>query len=176
MANKTKPNGIIFYRANDEYGFLSNLHPCNVVFEGKAFSSAEAAFQYGKPSDMMVAEWLVSAPKPRFCALAAHALLPYDVKPEWPSTKVTRMKYVLRAKFGQHKELRDNLLGTGKAKLIEGSPTDEFWGVGKSGEGKNLLGKLLMEIRQELREAVEEDRPAPCHVNTLIKTADPEAH
>jgi ribA/ribD-fused uncharacterized protein len=145
--------GITFYRASGEYGFLSNLYPCNVVFEGKTFSSAEAAFQYGKPSDPKVAKWLANAPKPRFCALAAHALLGYDVKSEWASTKVARMKRTLRAKFSQHKELRGKLLRTGTTKLLERSSTDAFWGVGKSGNGENMLGKLLMEVRRELKEA-----------------------
>lgn len=138
-----------FYRANGEYGFLSNLYPCRILFQGKGFSSAEAAYQYGKPNDRMVAEWLVQAPKPRFCALAAHALLPYDVKPNWASRKVTRMRAVLLVKFREHKELRDKLLATRKAKLVEIS-SDGFWGTGKRGQGKNMLGKLLMEIRKEV--------------------------
>jgi predicted NAD-dependent protein-ADP-ribosyltransferase YbiA (DUF1768 family) len=45
------------------------------------------------------------------------------------------------------------LLETGDAELIEGNDWgDTFWGV-CGGKGNNFLGKLLMEVRKELRSA-----------------------
>ncbi len=60
------------------------------------------------------------------------------------------MKEVLNKKF-QNPELKEKLLSTGTAILIEDSKTDNFWGIGKKGEGKNMLGKLLMEIREQYK-------------------------
>jgi ribA/ribD-fused uncharacterized protein len=144
---------IRFYRANDSYGFLSNLYRLNpfLFFEDRYYETSEAAYQFGKPADMLVAEWIVSAPKPHLIAAAAHALLVYDVRKDWQKIKVSRMKAVLTAKFTQNDELRQMLLSTGDAKLIETSNTDAFWGCGKKGDGKNMLGVLLMEVREELR-------------------------
>ena len=133
-----------------EYGFLSNLYISQITFDGRTFSSAEVAYQYGKPKDPAVAEWLASAPKPRFCALAAHALLPYDVKSDWKTTKVDRMRRVLIEKFRQNEELRKKLVETKDSELIEASNTDSFWGVGLSGLGENMLGKLLIEVRDQV--------------------------
>lgn len=141
---------IRFHEATGEHGFLSNLFPRGIVLEGRAFRSAEDAYQYGKPKDPAVADWLVSAPKPHLCATAAHALLPYDIRPDWNNTKVQRMRDVLRAKFTQHADLRRRLLATAGAVLTEDSRTDAFWGVGKAGKGKNMLGVLLMELRSDL--------------------------
>ena len=41
----------------------------------------------------------------------------------------------------------EHLLETDNAILIEDSKTDSFWGIGKLGRGKNMLGKLLIKVR-----------------------------
>jgi predicted NAD-dependent protein-ADP-ribosyltransferase YbiA (DUF1768 family) len=57
----------------------------------------------------------------------------------------------VRYKFEQHAELGEKLLGTGDAYLEEGNTWhDEVWGV-YAGRGTNWLGKILMEVRGELR-------------------------
>lgn len=144
-------NEIRFYRASGEYGFLSNLYPCEISFEERKFRCAEEAYQYGKPKDKEVAEWLVSAPRPHLCALAAHSLFAWDIVPDWNDIKVGRMHKVLRAKFSQHKDLKEKFIATGDAQLIEESKSDAFWGIGKKKNGKNTLGVLLMKVREELK-------------------------
>jgi len=141
---------IRFYRASGKYGFLSNLFKRQILFESRFFTCAETAYQFGKPVKLEVAEWLVSAPSPHLCAAAAHALFSFDISPDWTKIKVGRMRNVLREKFYQHQDLKEMLLATGTATLIEDSKTDAFWGIGKKGEGKSTLGVLLMEIRQEI--------------------------
>ena len=143
-------NEIRFYRATGEYGFLSNLYKRPILFEGKKFSCSEAAYQFGKPRDEKVANWLVKAPKPHLCAAAAHSLFVFDVKEDWNKKKLDRMRRVLLAKFKQHGDLAEKLKATGNAKLIEESNMDAFWGIGKRGNGKNMLGILLMEIRGKI--------------------------
>ncbi len=64
----------------------------------------------------------------------------------------------LRAKFTQHEELRELLLGTGDAGLVEHTANDSYWGDGGDGSGKNRLGVLLMQVRCEVR--AEGERPA----------------
>jgi hypothetical protein len=141
---------IRFYRSSGEYGFLSNLFKAPVEFEGRKFRSSEEAYQFGKPKDPVVAEWLVSAPKQHLCAEAAHSLLGFDIREDWNSIKIDRMRRVIEAKFAQNPNLKECLLKTGDAMLIENSKTDAFWGVGKKGNGKNMLGTLLMELRAKL--------------------------
>lgn len=53
----------------------------------------------------------------------------------------------MKTKFDQHPELKGKLMATGEAEIIEDSKTDAFWGIGKKGTGKNMLGKMLMELR-----------------------------
>jgi ribA/ribD-fused uncharacterized protein len=70
---------------------------------------------------------------------------------DWEDVKDDVMREALRAKFTQHENLRSLLLGTGNAEIIEHTSNDAYWGDGADGSGKNMLGKLLMELRAELR-------------------------
>jgi hypothetical protein len=138
-----------FYKAQGEYGFMSNMYLAEIEFEGKRFRSSEDAYQYGKFADKELADIAMTLPAPRFVAILAHGLFLYDMVPDWNLIKIDRMKRVLRAKFDQHPDLKLKLIATGYANLFEDSKTDAFWGVGKNGTGKNVLGKLLMELRDK---------------------------
>ena len=61
------------------------------------------------------------------------------------------MRVAVRAKFEQHEELAAKLLSTGNSKLIEKTSGDYYWGCGTNGTGKNMLGVILMQVREELR-------------------------
>lgn len=154
---------IEFYRASGEFGYLSNLYRIPVIFEGRQFRSSEDAYQFGKPRDPAVAEWLISAPKPHLCAAAAHSLFVFDIREDWTRIKVTRMARVIDAKFRQNPEIAEKLMSTWPRGLTEISKTDAFWGTGKKGDGRNMLGILLMATRNELRReaGLEVDDPVP---------------
>lgn len=146
---------IRFYRANEKpYGAFSNLFRRPVLFEGEEFPTAEHAYQAGKARKKDVRAWILSAPSPSLVAMAAHGLYTWDIVPNWSKVKFDRMREVLRAKFAQHEDLRHLLLSTGSARLVESCKTDNLvnrtWGE-VNGKGKNMLGRLLMEVRDELR-------------------------
>jgi len=61
------------------------------------------------------------------------------------------MLKALRAKFAQHADLSRMLLKTGDQGLIEHTPNDRYWADGGDGSGRNRLGELLMQVRDELR-------------------------
>ena len=127
--------------------FLSNFFPCRVEYEGITYRNTEAAFQAAKVLD--------DATRKRFANLQ-----PYDAKklgrqvklrPDWESVKVGVMRDVLRAKFSKP-DLREKLLATGTGLLEErNNHGDKIWGTTAPGVGQNLLGKLLMEIREEIQ-------------------------
>ena len=69
----------------------------------------------------------------------------------WDSEKVAVMMSVVREKFRQHPDLAAMLLATGNELLVErNSWGDRFWGTDVDGEGENMLGKILMRVRDEL--------------------------
>ena len=149
------PLEIHFYRANEKpYGVFSNLYPSPIVFEARQFPTAEHAYQAGKARKEAVREWILSAPTPALVAMAAHGLYTWDIVSDWSRTKFDRMRAVLRAKFTQHDDLRKILLATGEARLVEAARVvngvNRTWGE-VNGKGLNMLGVLLMELREELR-------------------------
>ena len=150
---------IRFYRSNEKpYGAFSNLYRRQIIFEEEVFPTSEHAYQVGKARKREVREWLMSAPSPALLAMAAHGLYYWDITPGWSKIKFDRMRNVLRAKFTQHDDLRELLISTGSARLVESTTVDNkvnrTWGE-VNGVGKNMLGKLLMEVREELRENTE---------------------
>ena len=149
---------IRFYRASDKtYGVFSNLFRSPIQFEGEVYPTAEHAYQAGKARKKEVRDWLMAAPSPGLLAMAAHGLYYWDISPGWSVKKFRRMKAVLMAKFTQHPNLRQVLLDTKDARLVESATVDNsvnrVWGE-VNGVGKNMLGILLMEVREQLRKNV----------------------
>lgn len=161
-----------FYRANEKpYGAFSNLYKRPVEFEGTTYPTSEHAYQAGKALKPAVRQWILSAPTPALAAMAAHGLYVWDVVPDWAQIKFDRMRAVLRAKFDQHADLRELLLSTGEARLVEAgtvnNAVNRLWGE-VDGKGENMLGVMLM----ELRTAYAKQRPA--RVRGAKKAAAPD--
>ena len=86
-----------------------------------------------------------------------------NFEPEpWDSKKSEIVVEGNKAKFSQNPDLKEFLLSTGDAILVEASPYDKIWGIGLDREtamkgsveqwqGENLLGCALMEVRDWLR-------------------------
>ena len=79
------------------------------------------------------------------------------LRPDWEQVKVGLMEEIVRAKFTQNEDLKQRLLATGDKRLAEGNTWgDTFWGVDlRSGRGENHLGRILMRVRDELKENTE---------------------
>lgn len=147
---------IRFYRANEKpYGAFSNLYKRPIEFEGTTYPTSEHAYQAGKALKPAVRQWILSAPTPALAAMAAHGLYVWDVVPNWAQIKFDRMRAVLRAKFDQHADLRELLLSTGSARLVEAgtvnNAVNRLWGE-VDGKGENMLGVMLMELRSAYAE------------------------
>nr|WP_306235197.1 NADAR family protein [Bradyrhizobium sp. Bra64] len=154
VTSATNEEAIKFYRANERpYGIFSNLFRCEIEFEGKTYPTAEHAYQAGKALKPAVRDWILAAPTPSLAAMAAHGLYVWDVVPNWQSIKFDRMRAVLRAKFLQHPDIASVLLSTGSARLVEAgrvnNAVNRLWGE-VNGQGQNMLGLMLMELRAEL--------------------------
>lgn len=152
-----------FYRASEKpFGVFSNLYRREIEFEGRIYPTSEHAYQAGKARKAEVRNWLMAAPSPALLAMAAHGLYYWDVTPEWSRTKFDRMRAVLHAKFTQHEDLKQLLLSTGEARLVEAANVDSavnrLWGE-VNGKGENMLGKLLMDLRRELAKPRRGSRP-----------------
>lgn len=126
--------------------FLSNFYPCGIWMDGQFYPSVEHAFQAAKTLNIEDRKTIAVADTP---ALAKHMGKQVELRSDWNSVKCQIMLDLLRKKFSNN-TLREKLLATGTKHLVEGNNhKDSFWGVYK-GEGKNMLGQLLMQVRKEV--------------------------
>ena len=130
------------------YAFLSNFALCEVEFEGDRYSTIEHAFQATKTFNKEERALIREASTP---VIAKQLGRKVTLRKDWEDVKVDIMYNLLKQKFSIP-EFTEQLLATGNAKLIEGNHwNDTFWGV-CNGEGRNMLGELLMQIREEIKE------------------------
>ena len=140
---------IHFYSVSDDFGCFSNFSPHPVRIGGKLWPTSEHYFQAQKFKEVEYREKIRKVNSPMIAARMGRDRKK-TLRRDWESVKVGIMREVVRAKFTQHDDLRQILLSTGDAKVVEHTERDSYWGDGGDGSGKNVLGRILMEIRDEL--------------------------
>lgn len=139
---------ITFY--DGSYYLLSNFSAYAVEYNGLLYPTAEHAYQAQKFTDQVIQEAIRQARNPFQTKIIAEQNKDF-IRDDWEKSKLKVMGEILRCKLEQHEEVRSTLLSTSAQQLIDGTPTDYFWGVGKDKTGQNHLGKIWMRLRQELR-------------------------
>lgn len=158
-----------FFHENEEYGCFSNWYPARFNYAGKHFVNAEQFMMYHKVlmfHKFDLADQIMRTADPEKCKKIAGQKFPEFDSDLWEKTCKTIVKRGVKAKFSQNEEIRKELLGTGNALLVQCSPYDRKWGIGidindpdrlviARWKGKNLLGRILMEVREELRQEMQ---------------------
>ena len=137
----------------NEYYFLSNFYEAPVTYNGITYKNNEAAFQAQKvaPSKEAMLEFKDLNPTE-----AKKLGRKVSLRPDWENVKVGVMEDLVYAKFSQNTDLQEKLIDTGDEYLEEGNTWgDRVWGA-VNGVGANLLGQILMEVREELKDKAEE--------------------
>ena len=172
---------VLFYGADEskgEYRFMSNMFVAPFEIDGMTFPTVEHYFQWSKAmmfegKDSEHGAKMMKAPRNKeFTEAKSVKALGRKVKEfsaaRWDDVKITIMKKAVRAKFVNPKhELLPKLLATGDRVIGEANPRDKYWGIGtsvdtadaknpKKWKGQNQLGKILMELRDEFKEAKKE--------------------
>ncbi|HSI83919.1 MAG TPA: NADAR family protein [Candidatus Methylacidiphilales bacterium] len=141
---------IQFYRTGDAYGEFSNFASFPFEIAGKVWPTSEHYFQAMKFPGTPHEEELRLEPSPmKVAKMGRERTRP--LRPDWEVVKDDMMREALLAKFTQHAQLKELLLNTGDAVLVEHTKNDSYWGDGGDGSGRNMLGKLLEELRSKLR-------------------------
>lgn len=147
---------VCFYE--QDYYVLSNFSAFPIHWRHLCFPTVEHAYHWEKfadggcPAGAGVIEY-----KLRQQDLSAHDAFKLAQenkhlrRSDWEEVKVGIMQALLRAKVEQHEYVRRKLLATGYRELVENSWRDDFWGWGPKRDGKNVLGRLWMAVRAELR-------------------------
>ncbi len=131
--------------------FLSNFWPATVVFEGATYPSSENAYQAAKTTDLFVREMFQKVITPGQAKRIGREV---PLRSDWDKVKRQVMLDIVRDKFTRSLSLKTKLVLTGDHELIEGNHwNDTYWGVCR-GNGTNHLGRILMEVRREIRETL----------------------
>lgn len=137
---------ICFNSKTRETAFLSNFYAALVEYEGLRYPSVEHAYQAAKTLDPESRLAIAQAPS----AVEARRLgKRARLRADWDSIKVGVMRELLEVKF-RDPDLRARLFATQGASLSHKAPWDAYWGDGPDGRGQDLLGTLLMELRDHL--------------------------
>jgi len=135
-----------------EYSFLSNFYPAPFVDNsGLLWATSEHYYQAHKTNDPYTFDCIRHATTPGISKkLGANV----ELRGDWNDVKIDIMKKAIRYKFDQNLDIKEKLILTGEADLIEGNRWgDTFWGYDlNKHRGKNVLGNLLIELRQFYRD------------------------
>ncbi|WP_020475989.1 NADAR family protein [Zavarzinella formosa] len=158
----------VIYKVDGEYGDLSNMsnaHPLTV--NGVIVKSSEALYQVCKyPSHPDWQQDILDAPHAMQCKMkAGKAGRPKEIRTDWLQVNVSIMRWVLRVKLACHPQRMAALLRwSGQAPFVELSRKDAFWGAVEEKEGvlkgENHLGRLLTELRENVRTKFAEGKEA----------------
>jgi ribA/ribD-fused uncharacterized protein len=129
-----------------EYRFLSNFWSCFIEYEGLLYPSVENAYQAAKCANELDKDYFLTCK----ASDAKRRGRIVKMRPDWEEAKLGVMLQLVRQKF-QQEPLRTMLLATGDQEIQEGNWWgDLFWGT-VNGVGENHLGKILMKVREELK-------------------------
>lgn len=165
MNHKLDTNTQIFFYEQEYYVF-SNFSSFQVTWNGYHFSTAEHAYHFAKfgyIDDSVYENPVLSRDIANqvFFANSAHKAFKLaqenkqHQRKDWDEVKEGVMLSILRAKVDQHPYVRKKLLESGDRELIEDSWRDGYWGWGPNKDGQNRLGKLWMQVREEIKKDVQ---------------------
>lgn len=141
---------INFYKVNDAYGCFSNFAHYEFEVDGKVWRTSEHYFQAKKFEGTEYEEHIRLIESPMEAAnVGRDRALP--LREDWEDVKDSIMRKAVFEKFNQNDEIKAILLETGDEQIIEKTTSDYYWGCGKDGTGKNMLGIILMEVRELLK-------------------------
>ena len=141
-------NDLWFYGASDpNYGFLSNFYEADFVMSNQLWPTVEHYFQAAKFKDRRTVEAILQCSTPNRARHLGRTSKP--LRSDWLDVRVDYMRSAVFWKFEQNPALKNKLTGTWGRKLIEHTWNDSFWGDIGDGHGQNMLGKILMEVREQ---------------------------
>jgi ribA/ribD-fused uncharacterized protein len=150
---------IEFTKVKLPFGWMGNMSPFPIIYDGKRWLTTEALFQAMRFSDEAIKELIRAQKSPMTAKMIAKSKkVNYVVEP-MSEKDVENMKLCVRLKLEQHQNLKTQLLATGDHYIFENigtrnKPRDLFWGAKMiNGElvGNNVMGKIWMEFRNNLK-------------------------
>ena len=148
---------VVFKKTNEQFGGLSNMAPGSpLVVNDVRIRTSEALYQACRFPHMPEVQRLIINQRSPMTAKMRSKRYRKHSRSDWNTVRVTLMRWCLRVKLAQNwQSFSSLLLATGDRPIVEDSRKDDFWGAKPISNEKlvgiNVLGRLLMELREELR-------------------------
>jgi len=148
----------VFFKTNEQFGGLSNMAPgFPLVVNDVQIRTSEALYQACRFPHMPEVQRLIIDERSPVIAKRRSRLYQKDSRPDWYQVNISIMRWCIRVKLAQNwRRFSSLLLATGNRPIVEKSWKDSFWGAKPLEDGRlvgrNVLGRLLMELREELRQ------------------------
>ena len=149
---------IWFKKVAEEFGWMGNMAPYPIKFDGKVWLTSEALFQSMRFDDDNVKEIIRGEKSPMGAKMKAKKNRDQMVVVPMSELDVENMRKCVKMKFDAHPQLKRQLMNTKDSLIYEdiGNRNGErhkFWGAKKwsesEGDGNNMMGKILMDLREE---------------------------
>lgn len=154
---------VLFWKPTQVNGYLGNWFDAPFDLNGIHFPTSEHYMMYEKAmlmGDDITANDIVHATDPKIVKALGREVNPWN-ETLWINNRCRIMFEACMAKFRAHPDIRASLIATGNTILVEASPLDKIWGIGMGANnpdakvpikwrGLNLLGRVLMKVRQDL--------------------------
>ena len=176
-----RQDSVVFCKTNEEFGGLSNMAPgFPLRVNGIDILTSEALYQACRFPHLPDVQRLIIAQKSPMTAKMKSKPYRSQSREDWDLVRVRTMRWCLRVKLAWNwMKFRDLLLATSDRPIVEESRKDDFWGAKVHGAGvlvgANVLGRLVMELREELRGASCETlrRVEPPNVTEFLLNGEP---
>jgi ribA/ribD-fused uncharacterized protein len=159
---------VFFFSGNpslNENKMFSNMHEAPVQIDGVTFPTVEHYFQWSKAKmfgDADIQAKIMKTASPKSVKAYGKKVKNFDAE-AWDEKKDSIMRTAVKAKLMQHPDILKKLRETGTRPIAEADPRGKYWGIGTSADtskakdpsrwpGQNKMGKILMELRDELKE------------------------
>jgi ribA/ribD-fused uncharacterized protein len=152
-----RDEAITFRKTTEDFGGLSNMAPgFPIRLLGHRIRTSEALYQACRFPHLPEVQRLIVAENSPMTAKMRSKPHRHDSRPDWDDVRVPIMKWCLRLKLlNNWSRFSGLLLATGDRPIVEDSRKDDYWGAKPTSEdeleGRNVLGRLLMELREKLR-------------------------
>ncbi len=141
----------IYFSRSDIFNDLGTFSHHSFLLDDNEWPSVEHYYQAMKFGDAQYRERIRQSDHPRKARKLGRSRWKKRRR-DWQQVKVTVMTRAVYIKCRTYPEIAAQLLATGSNMLVENSNYDYFWGCGRDRRGENMYGKVLMNVRDKLRE------------------------
>ena len=148
----------IYFSRTDVNELLSSFSRHGFTLEEREWPSVEHYFQAMKFENPDHQDAIRAAGHPRKARRMGRSRL-RRIRQDWREIRRVIMTRGVYMKCRTHPEVAERLLATGSARLVESSAYDYYWGCGRDRRGHNHFGRVLMNVRDKLREEQAQNGP-----------------